>query len=83
VVFTAVNDGNPNAQADAALIDSHHNVVKTDIPATIDCTGTAPYPALLDISNVPPGQYAIGVFYSETDTIPQQPEMLIPVTISA
>ncbi|HEY7356090.1 MAG TPA: protein kinase [Ktedonobacterales bacterium] len=83
VVFTAVNDGNPNAQADAALIDSHHNVVKTDIPATIDCTGTAPYPALLDISNVPPGQYAIGVFYSETDTIPQQPEMVIPVTISA
>lgn len=83
VVFMAVNDGNPNAQADAALIDSHHNVVKTDIPAPINCPGTAPYPSLLDISNVPPGQYAIGVFYSETDTIPQQPEMVIPITISA
>jgi hypothetical protein len=84
VVFTAVNpDGNPNAQAGAALIDSHHNVVKVDLPALIDCPGTAPYPALLDIGNVPPGQYLVGVFYSETDTLPQQPEMAIPVTISA
>jgi serine/threonine protein kinase len=83
VVFTAVNDGNSNAFAEAVLINSQQKGVARDIPALIDCPGTAKYVSLLTISNVPPGQYVVGIFYSATLTMPSQPEATWPVTISS
>lgn len=82
LVFTAVSDGNPRAEAGAALIDSKGKVVTTDLPQPITCPGTASYASFLKIDNVPPGPYLVGVFYSETDTLPQQPEATVGVTIA-
>jgi hypothetical protein len=82
IIFTAVNDGNPNASAGTALIDSHQQIVTSDGPLSIDCPGTGTYSSVLTIDNVPPGQYVVGVFYTESDNLPQQPEVTLPVTIS-
>ncbi len=82
IVFTVVNNGT-NAHAGAALVDSQNNVVTQDLPALIDCPGTGKYVSSLEIDKVPPGQYIVGVFYSETDTVPSQPEAFVRVTITA
>lgn len=83
IIFTAVNDGNPNASAGTALLDSHQQAVTTDGPLSINCPGTGTYSSVLTIGDVPPGQYVVGVFYTESDTLPQQPEVALSVTISA
>ena len=82
IIFTALNDGNPQAEAGVGLINSSGQVVKHDLPQPINCPQTGQYSSLLDISTVPPGQYLLGVFYSETQTLPQQPEATLPVTIT-
>ncbi len=84
VVFTAVSDGNPNAEAWAALlIDSNPpQLVEISLPSIITCPGMATYPNALDLSKIPPGQYSVGIFYSENFIQPPQPEVAIPVTIS-
>lgn len=86
-VITAAGDGNPNAEAWAALMEnSSHQIVVLSLPAFITCSGTAVYPTEIDITNsaitVPPGQYSIGVFYSDNFIPPPQPEVAIPVTIT-
>jgi hypothetical protein len=82
LVFTAFNDGNPNAAAGVALLDNQGKTITNDLPQPISCPGVGEYSSSLDISNVPPGQYVIGVFYSETNTLPKQPEATTIVTIS-
>jgi hypothetical protein len=82
VVITAVSDGNPDAEAWSALIEnSHHQLVEISLPSIITCPGTAVYPSALDLSKIPPGQYTVGVFYSENFIMPLQPEVAIPVII--
>lgn len=84
VVFTAESDGNINAQAGAGLINSQKQIVAQDVlPVFIDCPGTAKYVSSLDIGKVPPGQYLLGVFFSDTFTLPSQPEATVPVTITS
>jgi hypothetical protein len=83
IIFTALNDGNPQAEAGVGLINSSGQLVKHDLPQPINCPQTGQYSSLLDISTVPPGQYLLGVFYSETLTPPQQPEATLPVTITS
>ncbi len=83
VVFAAVSDGNPNAEAWVALINSEHQLLQIALPDIITCPGTALYPSALGTAAVPPGQYDVGVFYSEDFMMPQQPEVVIPITISA
>ena len=84
VVFTALADGNPNAEAWATLLfdSTPPQILYLSLPAIIRCPGTAVYPSALDISNIPPGQYSVGIFYSENFLMPPQPEVAIPVTIS-
>ncbi len=82
LIFTAVNDGNPKATAGTALIDNQQQVVVADFPLPLSCPGTAIYPSVLSISRVPPGQYILGVFYSETNTLPRQPEVTTIITIT-
>jgi hypothetical protein len=86
VVFTAVSDGNPNAEAWAALIDNNaHQILAESLPSFITCPGTAVYPSEIDLSTslftISPGQYSVGIFYSENFIPPPQPEAAIPVTI--
>ncbi len=81
VVFTAINDGNPKAEAGAALLDSRGQILSTDGVGRVACPGKGNYAAYLAIQHVPPGTYTVGVFYSETETLPQQPEATVQVSI--
>jgi hypothetical protein len=82
LIYTAENGGSHTAEAGVALLDSKGQLILNDAPQPITCPGAGKYASFLKIAFVDPGQYILGVFYSETFTIPEKPEVTLPVTIS-